>query len=139
VGDLICRGCKRYAFEVIAWNGYSDEEKRAVLERIEKLSVQILQDRLRIFSVPSLRQALEQRNIPYDPALSPYCWLHNLLKKGHRDLEKLDDCGVYIRPAYSHLSLARLCEQIDRELIVLCDAHYQRYVSPPLAGERLPG
>lgn len=127
VGDHICRGCKRYAFEVIDWNIYNDAEKRAVLDRIEKLSVQILENKLRIFSVPSLRQALQQWQVPFDPSLSPYCWLHNLLKKCHRDLQQLDDCGVYIRPAFSDHSLAALCEQIDKELLVLCEAHFQRY------------
>jgi predicted Fe-S protein YdhL (DUF1289 family) len=42
VGDAICRGCKRYAFEVIRWNSYLDVEKEAVLRRIETLTVQIL-------------------------------------------------------------------------------------------------
>ena len=126
---MICRGCKRYAFEVIDWNTYSDEEKRCILDRIEKLTVQILEHRLRIFSVPSLRQSLEYWNVPYDPSLSPYCWLHNLLKKCHRELQQLDDCGVFIRPAFAHLSLPLLCEQIDRELLILSDAHYQRYVA----------
>ncbi|MEX2132057.1 MAG: DUF1289 domain-containing protein [Pseudohongiellaceae bacterium] len=127
VGDMICRGCKRYAFEVIDWNKYNDDEKRAVLARIEKLNLQILENKLRIFSVPSLRLAMSRWNVPYDESLSPYCWLHNLLKKCHRELEQLDDYGVYVRPAFVHLSLAALCELIDQELILLSAAHHERY------------
>ena len=33
-GDLVCRGCKRFHHEVVNWNAYSDEEKRAVWRRI---------------------------------------------------------------------------------------------------------
>ncbi|MEL0305883.1 MAG: DUF1289 domain-containing protein, partial [Halieaceae bacterium] len=29
VGDVVCRGCKRFAHEVIDWNGYSPEQKQA--------------------------------------------------------------------------------------------------------------
>ena len=29
-GDLVCRGCNRFAHEVVAWNGY-DEDQRAVI------------------------------------------------------------------------------------------------------------
>jgi predicted Fe-S protein YdhL (DUF1289 family) len=26
IGDVVCRGCKRYAQEVIHWNGYSEQQ-----------------------------------------------------------------------------------------------------------------
>ncbi|MFM1896896.1 MAG: hypothetical protein RLZZ385_1970 [Pseudomonadota bacterium] len=129
MGDVICRGCKRFAFEVINWNAYTEEEKRAVLARIEQLNCLILESRLRIFSVPSLREGLRKWRVPFDESLSPYCWLHNFLKKCHRDLEQLDDYGVYVRPEYAHLTLASLCEAIDRELMLLCEAHFERYFS----------
>ena len=31
-GDLVCRGCKRFAHEIVEWNGY-DESQRAVVGR----------------------------------------------------------------------------------------------------------
>ncbi len=127
LGDRVCRGCKRYAFEVIDWNAYGDEEKAAVLKRIEKLVCQILEDKLRIFSVPNLRLGLEQQRIPFNPELSPYCWLHNLLKKRQREAIPLHEFGVYVLPDYADLSVAQLGELIEEELLVLSDAHFQRY------------
>ena len=129
LGDTVCRGCKRYAFEVIEWHGYDEAAKQAVLNRIERLIIQILEGKLRIFSVPNLQQGLERFKIPLDPALSPYCWLHSLLKKAHRHIDKLDEYGVYVREGYTHLDMNQLCELIDRELLTLCDAHYERYIS----------
>ena len=38
-GDSVCRGCKRYAKEVLNWISYSDEMKCAVLKRLEALGV----------------------------------------------------------------------------------------------------
>lgn len=127
LGDAVCRGCKRYSFEVINWNAYDSLAKSAVLSRIEKLNIQILENKLRIFSLPNLKSGLEQFQIPFDESLSPYCWLHNLLKKAHRRIDRLEEYGVYALPEYAHLSLHELSELIEREILVLCEAHYARY------------
>ncbi|GJM13840.1 MAG: DUF1289 domain-containing protein [Pseudohongiella sp.] len=126
----MCRGCKRYSFEVINWNGYDDEAKAAVMSRIERLNTQILEGKLRIFSVPNLRAGLERFQIPFDDSLSPYCWLHNLLKKGHSRMESLEEYGVYALGSYAGMSLAQLCEIIENDLLLLSEAHHARYVAP---------
>jgi len=128
LGDAVCRGCKRYAFEVISWNGYDSAAKQAVLKRIEKLIWQILENKLRIFSVPNLQAGLEQWGVQYDPALSPYCWLHNLLKKNHLDISNLAEYGAYALPEYQEMRLAALCEMIDTEILRLSQAHFERYI-----------
>ncbi|NKB31890.1 MAG: DUF1289 domain-containing protein [Pseudomonadales bacterium] len=131
LGDAVCRGCKRYSFEVINWNAYDAASKDAVLKRIEKLICQILENKLRIFSVPNLKSGLERASIPFDDELSPYCWLHNLLKKNHRQIENLKDYGAYTLPPYEQHSLEQLCELIEQELLVLCQAHFDRYFELP--------
>lgn len=129
VGDVVCRGCKRYAFEVIDWNGYDVEAKSAVLSRIERLNTQILENKLRIFSEPNLRAGLNRFQIPYDELLSPYCWLHNLLKKGHGRMESLEEYGVYALGNYAGMPLSQLCEIIESDLLLLSEAHHARYFS----------
>lgn len=139
LGDAVCRGCKRYGFEVINWNAYSDESKNAVLQRIEKLIVQILENKFRIVSVAKLKGGLKRLKIPFDTGLSPYCWLHNALKKAHQHIEVLDDIGVQALPDYRNYTLAELSELVERELILLCEAHFDRYyeagADPRLSGE----
>jgi len=134
VGDVVCRGCKRYAFEVINWNGYDDEAKAAVLSRIERLNTQILENKLRIFSVPNLQAGLERFQVPYDNSLSPYCWLHNLLKKAHSRIEKLEEYGVYALGRYAGMPLPQLCEIIEKDLLLLSEAHHARYLAPIKVG-----
>jgi len=129
VGDAICRGCKRYAFEVIRWNSYSDVEKESVLRRIEALAIQIMQDKLTIHSVDLLQRGMESMKLPLNPSLSPYCWLHNLLQKTPLERLVLADFGVSVAPAYQYLSTAALADLIDEELLLLCDAHFARYFS----------
>jgi len=135
LGDSVCRGCKRYAFEVIQWNGYDEEAKAAVLNRIEKLVCQILENKLRIFSVPNLKSGLERAQVRYDPLLSPYCWLHNLLKKHHQQIEDIRVYGVTALPGFTELSMARLSEVIEQELLLLCEAHFDRYYEVPKASD----
>ena len=36
-GDLVCRGCKRFAHEVVGWNGYDDGQRGAVWGRLHDL------------------------------------------------------------------------------------------------------
>ncbi|MGM0632352.1 MAG: DUF1289 domain-containing protein, partial [Pseudomonadota bacterium] len=63
LGDSLCRGCKRFAFEVIDWNGYSPAEKRAVLLRIDKLVRQIMEPRFVILSREQLQQGMRQQGV----------------------------------------------------------------------------
>lgn len=127
VGDSICRGCKRYAFEVIRWNGYLDPEKEAVLRRIEALTVQIMQDKFRIVSVEALRKGMAQLSLPFNAALSPFCSINTLLQKAPLERVSLADFGIAVTPALAHLSTRDLAERVDTELLLLCDAHFERY------------
>ncbi|MXY54328.1 MAG: DUF1289 domain-containing protein [Gammaproteobacteria bacterium] len=33
-GDLVCRGCKRFAHEVVGWNGFEDSQRALVWQRL---------------------------------------------------------------------------------------------------------
>lgn len=36
-GDLVCRGCKRFAHEIVEWNGYSLEQRETIWLRLEEV------------------------------------------------------------------------------------------------------
>lgn len=127
LGDKICRGCKRFGFEVINWNQYSEEEKRAVLNRIDQLTQQIMAERFRILSVEKLMQALDDYRFFYDPAMSPFCWLHNLLQKRLYRINSLDEIGVGLTESYAGRDLREVVGEINQELFTLSLAHFERY------------
>ncbi|MEX1196915.1 MAG: DUF1289 domain-containing protein [Pseudohongiellaceae bacterium] len=129
LGDNLCRGCKRFAFEVIDWNLYGADEKRAVLLRIDKLVNQIMEPRFVIHSRERLQQGMRQQGVPVHPELSAYGWLHALLKKRHGRITELSPYGAALRPDYAHRPLAGVWEEADGELLRLCEAHQQRYFS----------
>lgn len=129
-GDLVCRGCKRFHHEVINWNGYSDEEKRAVWLRLEVLLVQVMAAKLQVFDADRLRMQLEQRKIRFVPQQSAYCWAYQLIARGARVISQLDAYGVVLLPEFREWNLPELRDAIDREFFLLSEAHYERYIAP---------
>ena len=41
-GDLVCRGCQRYAHEIVQWNGYDEDQHQQVWQRLKGLRDQVL-------------------------------------------------------------------------------------------------
>lgn len=126
-GDTICRGCKRFNFEVLNWNAYSEEEKAAVMRRIDQLTSQIMATHFRIVSVPALQQALDDFRFFYDPAMSPYLWLHNLLQKRFSRIHSLQEIGVELTPQHRGADVRDILLRVNDELHTLSEAHFERY------------
>lgn len=129
-GDLVCRGCKRFHHEVIHWNGYDEEQKRAVWLRLEQLLVQVMAAKLEVFDPIRLRQQLEQRQIRFAVQQSAYCWAYQLIARGARVISQLEAYGVVLLPEFRGWTLPQLRDAIDREFFLLSEAHYQRYIAP---------
>ncbi|WP_028237814.1 DUF1289 domain-containing protein [Stutzerimonas azotifigens] len=129
-GDRVCRGCKRFHHEVVNWNAYSDEEKRAVWRRLEQLLAQVMEAKVQVFDAPLLRRQLEARQIRFVPEQSPYCWAYQLIARGARAIRQLEAYGVALLPEFRDWSLPRLRDAIDQEFFLLSEAHYDRYIAP---------
>ena len=127
VGDWVCRGCKRYSTEVIGWISYNEEEKAAVMRRIEQLNTQILAGKFSIDSEDDLKAGLRRLSVPFDPSLSPYCWLHNLLKKAHYRIDSLESFGVSVKEEFAGIELGVLEQRVEGEILTLTQAHAERY------------
>jgi len=129
-GDLVCRGCKRFHHEVVNWNLYGEDEKRAVWQRLETLLVQVVTAKLEVFDAERLRHQLQQRQIRFVERQSPYCWAYQLIARGARQIQQLDAYGIVLLPEFRDSSLPELRDAIDREYFLLSEAHYQRYIAP---------
>lgn len=127
-GDPICRGCKRFSHEVIHWNTFTEPQKQAVQARINQFTTQLMSNKFRIVSPQKLEQVLQDFRVFYDPDLSPYFWLHQLLQKHlHRLRGGLDEIGVELVPACRGQDVRDLLLRINDELHALSEAHHQRY------------
>ena len=136
-GDLVCRGCKRFHHEVVNWNRYSDEEKRAVWNRLEVLLAQVMMAKLEVFDAPLLRRQLEQRQIRFVPEQSPYCWAYQLIARGSRMINQVEAYGLALLPEFRGWPLPDLRDAIDKEFFILSEAHYERYIAPSFLADGL--
>lgn len=127
IGDSVCRGCKRFAHEVIHWNGYSEEQKRIVDARLAQFLAQCVANRLRVTDGALLSWQLQTQQIRHNPDHDPHCWLFALLKAGAGQIDEPAEFGFVVDVAYRHIPLAQLREEIDAEFFVLSSAHYERY------------
>lgn len=137
IGDSVCRGCKRFAHEVIHWNGYSQEQKRIVDGRLAQFLAQCVQNRLRITDVPLLAWQLSTQQVRHNPDHDPHCWVFALLKAGAGQISDTENFGFIVEAQFRALSLVQLREEIDAEYYTLSSAHYERYyLVPDLFGRR---
>lgn len=57
-GDLVCRGCKRFAHEIVQWNGYAEEQREEIRLRLRALSLGALQRYLSVVDPLQLKKYL---------------------------------------------------------------------------------
>lgn len=127
IGDTVCRGCKRFSHEVIAWNSYSQDERRAVLQRIDVLLGQIVARWLVIDDVEKLRNQLQLQQIGFDPARYPASWVMELLKAGASQIDDPATFGLSLCEPASGKTMRELRDAIEKEFYDLSCAHYERY------------
>ena len=70
-GDLICRGCKRFAHEIVSWNGYTVQQQGRVWQRLEQLRDGCVEAYLTIFDESRLRDYAAGPAVPPDGSPLP--------------------------------------------------------------------
>jgi len=129
IGDVVCRGCKRFTHEVINWNGYSQEQKRAIDQRLAQFLALCVANKFRIMDLKLLHWQLEVQKIRYQADHDPYCHVFVLLKAGAAQIAAPEQFGFEVLAPFRHVPLVDLRDQIDEEFWVLSSAHYDRYIA----------
>lgn len=127
IGDSVCRGCKRFAHEVIHWNAYSEAQKRLIDQRLETFLAQIVETKLRVVDPDLLKWHLDVQQIRYPQHKSAAIWAYELLRAGASQIDNLGEYGLEIDAQYRYMDLRALRQAIDAEFYILSEAHYQRY------------
>lgn len=127
IGDSVCRGCKRFAHEVIGWNGYSEDERRAILRRIEALTKQVMQERVLVVDKQQLVSQLEQNRVRVNPGMSEYCLAYEAIRVFGSQLKDLGWIGCQARGHWQQADVAEIKRSVEENLFELSRAHYERY------------
>ena len=126
-GDLVCRGCKRFAHEIVAWNGYRDHQRDVVWARLNRL----LADSVRAFVVVidehRLRSVAHTRRLPEADSLPAEVVAFRTMHAGPLPLSAL---GLAFRatvpaPADSAAATREAAHRIDREFYTRSRAYYE--------------
>lgn len=125
-GDSVCRGCKRFAHEVVNWNAYSDDEKDIVWRRLNSLLKLVVSNYFKVLDSSLLRQGMDYQNLRFQSELSPEGWVPDLLKAAGRQAIRYHDFGL--QPLFDPASHSprELYDRISHELYELSRAHLDR-------------
>ena len=128
-GDDVCRGCKRFSFEVINWNSFKPEERESVWKRLEKLKSQIMASRLKVFDPIKLEESIKHFQLKIKDDLNDLSKAFELIKQVSESFSNLDEFGIDVFE--KNKSLTSLKEEIENELYTLSKAHYEKYFIEP--------
>jgi uncharacterized protein len=126
-GDEVCRGCKRTYQEIIDWNGYMDDQKWAILTRLDTHIHSIMKEVIEITDQSLLQERLEKHKIPARHGHSPLTWAFLLLQEGGSKIGDLSLYGLKALPPHDKKSPKVLYEWCDERIYELAvDAYEQQ-------------
>lgn len=137
IGDSVCRGCKRFAHEVIDWNAYDQSQRAIIVQRLATFLTQVVSLRFEIVDESALFQQMRHQQIRFNEDQDPYCWVFDLLKAGASQIHEPGHFGLRVRPEWQGTPLTELRDQIDRDFYELSCAHYERFIEPGLARDAM--
>ena len=123
-GDEVCKGCKRFAHEIVSWTKYSQEEREIVNDRLEKFKIQILQHRFAITDKNLFESMLEEKAINFNHSLDPLTWIFDLFRAAGSQSIDLNNYGI---KSLCHFDPKKIKDEINKELLELSEAHHERY------------
>ena len=129
IGDRVCRGCKRFAHEVISWNSYTNAQKQLIEDRLSQFLSRCTRNKLQVIDAELLETHLKAQQIRYPAHRDEYCWAYCLIKAGGSQIDDPGAYGLLIDAEYRDMPLDRVRAIIDEEFFILSDAYYERYIS----------
>ena len=123
-GDEVCKGCKRFAHEIVSWTKYSQDEREIVNDRLEKFKIQILQHRFAITDKNLFESMLEEKAINFNHSLDPLTWIFDLFRAAGSQTFDISNFGIKSLVQFNPKTIR---DEINNELLELSEAHHDRY------------
>ena len=123
-GDEVCKGCKRFAHEIVSWTKYSQEEREIVNDRLEKFKIQILQHRFAVTDKNLFESMLEEKAINFNHSLDPLTWIFDLFRAAGSQTFDISNFGIKSLVQFNPKTIR---DEINNELLELSEAHHERY------------
>jgi predicted Fe-S protein YdhL (DUF1289 family) len=121
-GDLVCRGCKRFAHEITAWNGFDDDQRSRVWQRLYDLLDGSVAAHLQIIDEARLTEVAEELRIAERAEVSLQTLAFEVLRRCARRGQSLETMGLAAnvkQPAQA------LLEAVEQEFFQRSMARYE--------------
>ena len=123
-GDEVCKGCKRFAHEIVSWTKYSQEQREIVNDRLEKFKIQILQHRFAVTDKNLFESMLEEKAINFNHSLDPLTWIFDLFRAAGSQTFDISNFGIKSLVQFNPKTIR---DEINNELLELSEAHHEMY------------
>ncbi len=130
-GDLVCRGCKRFAHEIVDWNSYTDDQHARVWRRLHTLRDACVERFVGIGDARRFDSAVAELKLP-EGDTHPAALIYELLRRRARVISSLVDVGLVARTEASTPRTVR--DAIDNEFFARSRAAYERSFHTPVDG-----
>jgi len=125
----VCRGCKRFAHEIVQWNGYDDSQQAQVWRRLHDMRDAVVEHYLHITDPALFAAACEQARIEGETrAAAVYGLLSWLVARQG----SLSGVGLGVREGAAEDTALPVLKTIDAEMYARSMAHYERNFKIPL-------
>ncbi len=139
-GDLVCRGCKRFAHEIVQWNGYDALQQEAVRERLQRVRDEVLSLLLVCHDEALLQNALSDAGLQDLDLMEAQYQLLRFMVRREQPLASVGLALAAEAPALATplpaqadkvLDTLYLMQLLDSETFQRAKAHYERNFKVP--------
>lgn len=127
IGDSVCRGCKRFAHEIIRWNAYDEQERGVIWNRLEVLADQIIAGRIRVLDPEKLRMQARAHQLNLDLSGTDSWIVYECLRRLGKNLPGLCAIGCEAVSPWDRLSVDELRAEVETSFYQISCAHYERF------------
>jgi predicted Fe-S protein YdhL (DUF1289 family) len=130
-GDLVCRGCKRFSHEIVAWNVYNDDQRLRIWHRLYGLRDQATAVFVAVSDEQRLRDAGSAARLEFRSESSLLTLSYEVLRRRARDLHSLDAIGLVALDGYRVEPVA-VRDAIDAEFHIRSVAYFEHSFHTPV-------
>lgn len=125
-GDRVCRGCKRFYFEVDRWNRFTAAERYAVWRRLSELRTLVLKSVIELDDPNLIRRAAAQAELASDSE-DLFMLAYQLLRHVASTSGLIEGLGFKFVGATAQDEPSELVRTVEDRFLILSQAHYERY------------
>ncbi|MDA1076050.1 MAG: DUF1289 domain-containing protein [Proteobacteria bacterium] len=125
-GDLVCRGCKRFAHEIVEWNGYATDQKNAIWLRLRSLRDSVTEDLLQVTDAVRFDNALKELRFTGSDDSSSGKAFELLRRLAARGLAPSGAGLKLVGYSDDRDGIQQLLVDVDREFYTRSRAYYER-------------